>query len=274
MDCKDEAPGIVHPDDIPLADEVSEVGQRAAYDKYFSLAMAIPEGEVKPARFDVSLAFDNVQIGLRSLEEKRDVFYAMPGIEPNLLEDIRGYSLALLLAARRALQTADVRIEAEVSLKEMRRLRKLLIEGYRNASLAGLVPEAPLQIIVRGRGNEDAAADCVDLVALYRTHARALEGKIPVTEKDLREAERIAERVRELIALEGGVFGASSGDVKNAVNLRDRFGILLVRAHDVALNAAPFLFGKEWKDYVPTRQSRRAFALRAKRKSPKPPVEA
>lgn len=272
MDCDIVPPSTVDPDDITFADEVEEMGQRAAYDKYLSIAMALPEAEVSPARFDVNLAFDNIQIGIRSLEAKRDLFLAMPGVEADTFEKLRGYSLGLLFASRRVAQTADEKIAAEVSLEEMRRLRAMMLDGYRNAARAGLVPQAPLYAIVKGRGNEDAASDCIDLSALYRTHASALENKTPVTEDDLAEAERIAQRVRDLIALEGGVFGSTSGDVKRAIDIRDRFKVLLVRAYDVALGAAPFLFGKTWKDHVPTLQSRRALAHRRKKAVAKEPA--
>lgn len=261
MDC---TPVTTDPIDIETADEASEVGQRAAYDKNLPLAMALSEDEIVPSRFDVNLAYDNVQIGLRSLESVRDRLHAMPDVPPDLLDRIRGLSLALLFASRKVAQTVDYKIAAEVDLKEMRRLRVLMLDGYRNAVRAGLVPKAPLDAIVAGKTttSEDASADCIDLAALYRTHAAALTGKTPVTSEDIDHAERIAQRVRDLIALEGGVFGKTSGDVKHAVDVRNRFGVLLVRAHDVALSAAPFLFGKGWKDHVPTRQSRRALALR------------
>lgn len=256
--------------DVPLADDATEVGQRAAYDKFMAIATALPADEVVPTRFDVNLAFDNIQIGLRSLEAVRDKFLAMPGVQADTLDQIRGLSLALLFANRKIAQTTDEKIAADVDLKEMRYLRILMLDGYRNAARAGLVPKAPLDNILEGRTSEDASADCIDLAALYRTHWEALANKTPVTQGDVNKAEKIAQRVRDLLALEGGVFGKSSGDVRKAADLRNRFGVLLVRAHDIALGAAPFLFGKSWKDFVPTRQSRRALSLRKKKAEPKP----
>lgn len=260
----------VDPIDIPTADEVSEQSQRAAYDAFLAMAMALPSDEVVPIRFDVSLAFDNIQIGLRSLDAVRDKFLAMPGVEADMLDRIRALSLALLFASRKVSQTQDEKIAAEVSLTEMRYLRILMLDGYRNAARAGLVPKAPLASILEGRTNEDASADCIDLAALYRTHWEALANTTPVTPEDVSKAEKIAQRVRDLLALEGGVFGKSSGDVKKAANIRNRFGVLLVHAHDIALGAAPFLFGKSWKDFVPTRQSRRALSVRKQKADPKP----
>lgn len=264
MDCQSN---MQSPIDVETADEASEVGQRAAYDQHLPAAMALSEDEVTPSRFDVNLAYDNVQIGLRSLEAERDRLHAMPGVEADLLEKIRGYALALLFASRKVAQTVDHKVAAEVDLKEMRYFRALMLDGYRNAARAGLVPKDPLAAIIAGKTttSEDASADCIDLAALYRTHWNILGNKTPVTLDDLAKAERIAQRVRDLIALEGGVFSSTSGEVKNAVDIRNRFGVLLVRAHDVALGAAPFLFGKTWRDHVPTRQSRRALALRKKK---------
>lgn len=266
MDCRDSSVDSI---DIPTADEASEVGQRAAYDKFFAIAMAVPDSEVVPARFDVGLAYDNIQIGLRSLEAVRPKFLAMPGVGEDIFDKLRGYSLALLFASRRVGQTVDERIAAEVDLKEMRYLRALMLDGYRLAARAGLVPKDPIDAIVRGNANrsDDASADCIDLAALYRTHWGVLSNKTPVTLDDVLNAERIGQRVRDLLALEGGVFGSTSGDTKRAADLRNRFGVLLVRTHDIALAAAPFLFGKQWKDHVPTRQSRRALALREKKKA-------
>lgn len=272
MDC---ARVTVDINDITTADEASEMGQRAAYDKYLAIAFALPEAEVTPARFDVNTAFDNVQIGIRSLEGVSDTFFALPGVEPDHLDRLRGYSLALLFASRKVAQTVDEKVAAEVDLKEMRYFRALMLDGYRNAARAGLVPTAPLAAIVAGKTttSEDASADCIDLAALYRTHWDVLANTTPVTLDDVKRAEEIAQRVRDLVALEGGVFGKTSGDTKKAADIRNRFGTLLVRAHDVALSAAPFLFGKTWKDYVPTRQSRRALALRQAKKAKAKPVE-
>lgn len=252
---------------ITTADEVSEIGQRAAFDKHLPEAMALPEDEVVPTRFDVNLAFDNVQIGLRSLEAERDRLYAMPGVEADILDKIRGYSLALLFATRRVDQTVDRKEAADVDLRELRFLRALMLDGYRNAARKGLVPKEPLEAIVKGNAstNEDASSDCIDLAALYHQHWNALRDTTPVTMDDVKRAEQLAGRVRDLIALEGGVFGKSTEDVKKAADVRNRFGVLLVRAHDIVLSAAPFLFGKTWKDHVPTRQSRRALAVRKRK---------
>jgi len=259
---------------IELADEVSELSQRAAYDKYLPDALGIPQNEVSPIRFDVNLAFDNVQIGLRSLEEKRAVLLAMPGMEPDILEKLRGYSLALLFAARKVDQTVDKKEGAGVDLRELSFLRAIMLDGYRNAARKGLVPKEPFDAIYKGRGIEDASADCIDLAALYRQHWSILRDKTPVTMAEVERAEQVAQRVRDLIALEGGVFGKSSDDVKKAADIRNRFGILLVRAHDRVLAAAPYLFGKNWKDFVPTRQSRRAVAYRQRKAETKAKKEA
>lgn len=260
--------------DIALADEVSELGQRAAYDKYLSVALALSPNEVSPTHFDIALAFDNVQIGLRSLEEKRTDLLAMPGMEPDILEKLRGYSLALLFAARKVDQTVDKKQEAEVDLRELRFLRALMLDGYRNAARKGLVPKEPFDAIYKGRGIEDASADCIDLAALYRQHWDVLRDKTPVTMDDVNRAEQVAQRVRDLIALEGGVYGKKSDDVKKAADIRNRFGVLLVRTHDRVLAAAPYLFGKNWKDFVPTRQSRRAVAYRQRKAEAKAKTEA
>jgi len=264
MDCTQNA----HiPVDIEMADEVSELGQRAAFDQFFPLAMALPESEVVPTRFDVSLAFDNVQIGLHSLESRRADLLAMPGMEADILEKLRGYSLALLFATRRVDQAVDRKEPAEVDLRELRFLRTLMLDGYRNVARKGLVPKEPLDAIVKGNAstNEDASSDCIDLAALYHQHWDVLRDKTPVSMDDVKRAEMLAERVRDLIALEGGVFGKSSDDVKKAADVRNRFGVLLVRTHDRVLSAAPYLFGKAWKDHVPTRQSRRALAVRKRK---------
>lgn len=271
MDCERSE---LYPIDIPTADEASEFGQRAAYDAYLPEAMALSADEVAPTYFDVGIAYDNIQIGLRSLEAVCEHFLAMPGVEVDALERLRGLSLALLFASRKVAQTVDSKIEADVDLKEMRRLRAMMLDGYRNAIRAGLVPKAPYDAIIKGNSNEDAAADCIDLAALYRIHEAALAGKTPVTSEDLVNAERLAQRARDLIALEGGIRGSSSGDVKKAADVRNRFGVLLVRAHDIALRAAPFLFGNGWKDHVPTRQSRRALALRQKKTAKARPAES
>src|SRR5690606_20495386 len=101
-----------------------------------------------------------------------------------------------------------------------------------------------------------------------------LRDKTPVTMDDVNRAEQVAQRVRDLIALEGGVYGKKSDDVKKAADIRNRFGVLLVRTHDRVLAAAPYLFGKNWKDFVPTRQSRRAVAYRQRKAEAKAKTEA
>jgi len=273
MDC---TPTMHIPEDIETADEVPELGQRVAYDTFLSSAMAIPDAEVVPTRFDVNLAFDNVQIGLRSLTSRRADLLAMPGMEPDVLEKLRGFSLALLFASRKVEQTVDRKESAEVDLRELRFLRAVMLDGYRNAARKGLVPQEPLAAIVKGKptSSEDASADCIDLAALYRQHWDVLHDKTPVTMDEIARAEHLAQRVRDLLALEGGVFAKRSDDVKKAADIRNRFGVLLVRTHDSVLGAAPYLFGKAWKDFVPTRQSRRALAYRKRKAEAKKAAEA
>lgn len=263
---------------IPQAQEliewraVTEGSQLEAVATFTEAARALPVASLKPMHFDMELCYVNVSLGERSLRSQMERFLAMPDMPRDIFETIRGTLLATYFQADLVKRTTAEKIAAELDLEELRHLRMLFKTSLEACGCKGLFPPADvkeLKEIAKGTGTLDAAQDCIRYAAFYRRHAEILKNKTPIEPADITRAEELGQRVRDQLALEGHVRATTGDEVKDAIDLRDRFFTLLVNAYDLALSAAPFLFGKDHKNAVPSMQSRRGLAMLNRKPKPK-----
>lgn len=133
----------------------------------------------------------------------------------------------------------------------------LFLHSLQAAATIDLVPMAPLEKILSGRGNLDVAQDGIDLVAFYRAHAKVLVGKTPIAAAHVEELETLSHDVRELLAVDGNLKAARPEDVALARSDRQRIWTLLVEAHAQLVILGTVGFGpQKAQELVPSLQSR------------------
>lgn len=243
---------------------VTEGSQLEAVNAFKARALALPASDVIPMRLDAELCYVNVSLGERSLRRVADRLFQLPGVASDYFETLRGALLATYFQADMAARTRSEKVSATLDLAELRTLRMILKTSLEACAAKGLFKDtdaAELKEIARGTGSLDAAQDCIRYAAFFRKHGKILQNKTPVEPSDLVRAEELGQHVRDHLALEGGIRSTQTNDTRDAIELRDRFFTLLVNAYSLGERAAPFLFGKDYKDAVPSMQSRRGLVM-------------
>jgi hypothetical protein len=123
---------------------------------------------------------------------------------------------------------------------------------------SGFLPAAKVKRIAAGRGVRDAVQDCVDLAQLFRDHAPAVAGKTAVTPEQIDEAAAVGNELLSIIKVKGGRTNLP-GELKTALDARDRLWTLLVRRHAQHLRrAGAWLWVDDVDEYVPPLLARTA----------------
>lgn len=246
--------------------------QLTAVEKFKKEALALEAAEVVPMHLDLDLLYANVSLGERGLRQVAAKFLKMPDVPADYFERLRGLLLATYFQADLAKRTTAGKVAAEHDLGELRELRMILKTSLEACATKRLFTDQEtreLKEIARGTGSLDAAQDCTRYAAFFRNHLEIIKNKTPVEPNDLTRAEELGQKVQDHLSAGGTLRATATDDLKNALDLRDRFYTLLVRVHSLGENAAPFLFGKNYKDSVPSIQSRRGLALLNRPKKPK-----
>lgn len=244
--------------------ELTEGSQLEAAKAHKDKALALLPTDVLPMRIDMELGYVNVSIGESSLRTVMSDFLRMPRVPANYFERLRGFLLATYFQADIVTRTTAQKVAHELDLNELRELRMLQKTSLEACSRKGLFTAAEvneLKEIARGEGNLDASRDCVRYAAFFRAHTDVLKNKTPVEPADIVRAETLGQAVVDQLALVGHVRSTTTDEVRVAADLRDRYYTLLVNTYALGESAAPFLFGKKFKDHVPSMQSRRGLAM-------------
>lgn len=244
--------------------------QQSSFDIVVDEARAVPSDKVIDFHADDDLAFRNVSRTIKAIEPLQPLMEKVPGIAPNLTGRLYTLALALLFAGRRIALATGKAQAAQVDMLRLRELRMAFLHAFQSVAILGHAPMEPLTKILSGRGNLDAAQDCIDLVAYQREHADALSGKTPITAEHLDEAESLAHEVRDQLALVGNLLATPAQDVALASDDRKRIWTLLVEAHAQAVVVGTVGFGpKKVNELVPSLQSRQGLPKKpAARKQP------
>lgn len=243
-------------------------GSEEAFERFKAEAGAL-QGPLVGFRADVRLAYYNANRGVEALLERRaQIEKDLPGISMGEVEAIPALALGAVFAASRAAQAqAQGADEPSIStmLMRARDLRALMLSSAESLVRAGLLPERAVEKIRQGRGAMDAAQDCVDLAALFRSNAGKLRGKTPVSAANLAEAANVGSELLTMLKPKAARSGKGAGkELMAAVDMRDRFWTMLVRRYEKARRAGVWLWGEaEVDEHVPLLQSRVAAPRKA-----------
>ncbi|MDX9721469.1 MAG: hypothetical protein RBU37_12035 [Myxococcota bacterium] len=174
----------------------------------------------RPINVSPVQAFHNTKAAVRKLDSKLE----QSGQKPSEADRERAAELLLLA---QAVVFAHLRVQApqpprvvNQKLSRARELRSILLPAARACANAGLLEDAEVAAIEKGRGPVDVAMDLVALAALYRKTWELLENATPATPAMLDEAAGLGS---ELIA----ILNVSPEKDRDANDTRDRIWALL-----------------------------------------------
>ncbi|MDI1434294.1 hypothetical protein [Polyangium sorediatum] len=228
-----------------------------AYEKHLLAAKALPASEVLPYRLDPDLALVNITTGMKVIYDHQAVIPAhLPHIDLASLLALRELAHATKYAALAAEQEAPSESLVQAKLSLARDLRGKLLSVAKGLAENGIVPQAEVDAIAAGRGLRDRAEDCVSLASLFRKHAAAISGKQPITDAQINETAEVGSWLVANLRPADAPPKPSTGPTE-AVEIRNRFATLLVRAHARLQVVAHYFHEEDWEEHAPALGSRR-----------------
>ena len=242
------------------------VSSDAAYQRFLAAAQALPADQVEPCKDDPALCYQNVSLGVKAVLAHADVVKTLP---TPLQQKELGELLELAQALGFAAAQVNRRSTGEVATlkKQAVPLRRTLLAAAESLVQSGELSARDLEAIQRGRGDIDAAQDCIALSALF-TKNEAARKKTPVTPEQVTAAGQVGTQLLSLLR-PAGSRKRSLGEEQAlpAVQIRDRLWSLLRQKHRELRRIGMWLWLDEVDAHVPALRSRRA----APRKKPATP---
>lgn len=237
--------------DVPVVD-----GSQAAYDAFLPAALQISEADVRLFRYDASLAFHNVTRGLAALQPHEATLRAeLPRTDVAALRTLPDLALAVIFAADQVDRGA-ARSDGTTGrlLKDAFASRTLLLDAATALAGKGLIPKRSVAKIREGRGNIDAAGDCVALVALFQKHAATVKGRHALAKSDLAAASDVGNALLKILMPKRSRTRTTPTAILDAIDNRDRLWTLLVERFEGPHGlerAAMHLWGRDASEHVP-----------------------
>ena len=236
---------------MPMQLEAAQV-----YAKYLPLAQAIPAADIVPYRIDASLAHANVRTAMPVLLAKKDLLADhLPKIDAALLLALPDIALATEYAALKAENALPADKLLGPKLAEGWQLRSLLLSAARMLASAGLVKQEEVDTIAEGRGQRDMAQDCLALADLFHKYEPTIAGKHPIDAAQINEAAAVGSWLVANLRTTNAV-SERPGSPSPEIDVRDRFGTLLVQQFQVLEQVVHYFYGKNWETLMPSLQSR------------------
>lgn len=237
--------------------EVPQVeGSQRAYDAFLPEALKIPAADVRPFRYDGSLAYHNVTVGLAALGPHEAALRAeLPRTDVAALRALPDLALAVIFAAEQVDRGA-ARSDGSTArlLKTAFASRSLLLDTAAALAGKGLLPKRAVEKIREGRGNIDAATDCVALAALFIQHAAAIKSRHPLAKADIAGASDVGNALLKVLRPKRARAKATPAAVADAADHRDRLWTLLARRFEGPHGlerAAMHIWGRDAGAHVP-----------------------
>lgn len=247
-----------------------EERSRRLFERFLPTAKAIPAEKIILCRADVALAHRNVAMGVGSVLALEDVVRReLPFVDIAHIRSLPELSIGVVYAATQVDRFLPSK-ELTSLLSRARDLRSLLLMAAEALAQAKLFDAHVVAKIRAGRGDIDAAKDCIELAALFTKHADALRGKTHISRAQVKEAAAVG---ADLIALlkpsKLKLPKQVQQEVAEARDHRDRLWTLLDERHDTLRRVGAYLFGLRSLDSkVPTLQMR-VFVKRAPKRATK-----
>ncbi len=207
-------------------------------------------------RCDPHLAHHNASIGVTVvLAEQARIASELPTVDLELIRTIPNLALAVLFAGSRVNRTPEAS-ELRGLQPQGHILRRKMLSAGTSLAESDLLPEREVSAIRSGKGPLDAADDLIQLAALFRRHASAIQGKHPITTNDITTAEKLGTRMIALLRPSAAPRSSHpTEDLQYWVDARDRLWTLLVRRYEVVRKVGTWLYGNSAANKVPNLQS-------------------
>lgn len=251
--------------------ESDEARSRRLFETFVPIAKKLEARDIITCRSDVALAHRNVVIGANAVLAHESVIRnELPKIDIQQLRTLPELSISVVYATTQLDRHLPSKEVSEL-LTRARDFRTLLLVTAESLAHAKIFEAREVAKIRSGRGDIDAAKDCIELAALFVKHAPALRGKTPVTSAQVKEAAAVG---TQLIALLKPSKVKTPKKVKQeaaeARDIRDRLWTLLDERHDKLRRVGAYLFGvRELDGHVPALQTRVFVKQRATKKATK-----
>lgn len=227
-----------------------------AYDKHISAARALRSEDIVPYRLDAALAVGNVRLAMPVLLAKQDLLAAhLPKIDAALLLALPEIALATEYAALKAENALPADKLMGPKLAEGWQLRGLLLGAAHMLASAGLIQQSEVDVIVEGKGQRDMARDCIALADLFHKHESTIAGKHPIDPAQVNDAAAVGSWLLANLRTSNTVSERPSTPSPE-IDVRDRFGTLLVRQFEILEQVVHYFYGKHWENLIPSLQSR------------------
>ncbi len=233
------------------------------YNDHLAEAQALPAASVLTIRVDPDLAIVNIDTAMGVVADHAgDIPTHFPKVSLTGLQALPEIALAFKYAWLRAEQEVPAESQIMAKQSEARALRAKLLTTAKALAENGLIPQAEVAVIAAGSGSRDRAEDCVALATLFRNHAAAITGKHSITTQMVDESAAVGSWL---------VANLRPGDAPNppalgpraVVDIRNRFGTLLVNGHDKLQAIALYFHPMDWEERVPALGSRRVSQKKA-----------
>ncbi len=231
-------------------------GSQRAFETFLPAALQILPADVRPFRYDGSLAYYNATVGVVALEPHGATLRAeLPRTDVTALRALPDLALALIFAAEQVDRGA-VRSDGSTArlLKTAFASRALLLDTATALAGKGLLPKRAVEKIREGRGNIDVATDCVVLAALFIANAAAIKSRHPLTKEDITVASEVGNALLKVLRPKRARTRATPAAIVEAVDHRDRLWTLLVQRFEGPHGlerAAMHLWGRDAGAHVP-----------------------
>jgi hypothetical protein len=231
-------------------------GSQRAFETFLPEALKIPASSVRPFRYDGSLAYHNLTIGLAALApHEAELRVELPRTNLATLHALPELALAVIFANEQVDRGA-ARSDGSTArlLKTAFASRTLLLDTATALAGKGYLPKRAVAKIREGHGNIDAAADCVALSALFIKHAADIKGRHPLAKSDIAGASEVGNALLKVLRPKRTRAKATPAAIADAANHRDRLWTLLVQRFEGPHGlerAAMHLWGRDAGAHVP-----------------------
>jgi len=239
-----------------LIDDEARV--RRLFEKFVPVADRIPERDVVTCRSDVVLANRNVAAGVAAVLEYEDVIRnELPKVDLQEIRTLPDLAVSVVYATTQVDRFLPSKEVSEL-IARARELRAFLLTTAEALVHAKLLDAHVVAKIRAGKGDIDAAKDCIELAALFAKHAAKLRGKSPVTGEHIKEATELGKQLITLVKPKRVKEPKKvAEEEKRAREIRDRLWTLLIQRFDKLRRVGAYLFGVDGLDQrVPGLQTR------------------
>lgn len=251
---------------VPTEDEIA----RQTFEKFVGQLRSIEARDIISCRSDVPLALHNIVRGVNAvLVHEVTIREELPKVDLTEFHSMIDLAKAVEYATRQVDRHAPPK-ELKQLIARGRELRTILLTSAESLAAVGILPAHVVAKIRAGKGDIDAAGDCVELATLFAKNATEVRGKTPVTAALVKEAAEVGSQLQTVLKpRRSNAPQEMHEDVRKARDVRDRLWTLLVERHDRLRRVGAYLFGVNGLDkHVPSLQSAKRATPKAKAAKP------